>query len=793
MASLVPGYEYDIFISYRQKDNRYDGWVTEFVQNLKKELDATLKEEVSIYFDENPHDGLLETHHVEESLKNKLRCLIFIPILSRTYCDPKSYAWSNEFLAFRDRARADGIGPTVRLRNGNVTSRILPVRIHELEEQDRALFEKETGSPLRAVDFVFKATGVNRPLRMKDDEVKDTPHALYRDQINKVANAVGEMLAGVAATGESGERALAQGAKRITGKDGLRRQRVFLSLTAFLVLLAAAFGIVRFPGWLSRQQELSVVVLPFKNLSADPKDAYLADGLQEELIVRLGGFKQLLVIAPESAREAVRAELSPSEISRRLGARYIVTGSVAKTGDDLRITTLLKEGETGKIVATKTLDRKAVDYRSLMDEVTSRVVGDFGIAISGGFELNQLPRSLKAFEYLREAGKYPIFSGTGESSKKRIEYLKLALKEDSMYLNAWYGIVFSNFLMYGNGGDSTNLSEAMVALDRINRIDKDSHVARHANMLYAYWVLKDFAGVVEKCEEILQVVPSDGNALFRKGIALRRLGRGQECLDTFFDILKINPLARGVKRDIVQLLVAHGQAEEARKFLDELRVPYFINDYYIFSFDSKRYEEDFPGLDSLAAIATGDTSLKVTSPNRNMLDRLRKSVLPLYERDFTRALAGVQPIWPAYDSALIHHLMGDTALARNAFARLRDRQLTVLRRQPDPRSAQITKLEIAVGLAGMGAPNWEAEFDGALERLDAIGANVYYHQYAVSCLIRGLNDKAYALLTEAIESGSEMPMIAHGPFGVLTKNHPLLDPLRDNPVSMTCGKVITSR
>ncbi|MEX2234588.1 MAG: hypothetical protein WD824_20650 [Cyclobacteriaceae bacterium] len=94
MPSIIPGFEYDIFISYRHKDNKYDGWVSEFVANLRKELDATLKEDVSIYFDENPHDGLLETHNVGKSLTSKLKCLIFIPILSQTYCDRKSFAWS---------------------------------------------------------------------------------------------------------------------------------------------------------------------------------------------------------------------------------------------------------------------------------------------------------------------------------------------------------------------------------------------------------------------------------------------------------------------------------------------------------------------------------------------------------------------------------------------------------------------------------------------------------------------------------------------------------------------------
>ncbi len=65
MASLIEGYEYDVFISYRQKDNNHDGWVTEFVNQLKGELESTFKEEISVYFDINPHDGLLEKKVLE--------------------------------------------------------------------------------------------------------------------------------------------------------------------------------------------------------------------------------------------------------------------------------------------------------------------------------------------------------------------------------------------------------------------------------------------------------------------------------------------------------------------------------------------------------------------------------------------------------------------------------------------------------------------------------------------------------------------------------------------------------
>jgi hypothetical protein len=81
MPSIIEGYNYDIFISYHQKDNKYDGRVTEFVDNLKRELEATFKEEISVYFDINHHDGLLETHDVNgestQVVKNIIRITEF--------------------------------------------------------------------------------------------------------------------------------------------------------------------------------------------------------------------------------------------------------------------------------------------------------------------------------------------------------------------------------------------------------------------------------------------------------------------------------------------------------------------------------------------------------------------------------------------------------------------------------------------------------------------------------------------------------------------------------------------
>src|SRR5512136_386815 len=195
MSSIIEGYNYDIFISYRQKDNKGDRWVSEFVGSLKTELESTFKEEISVYFDINPHDGLLETHDVDESLKEKLKCLIFIPIISRTYCDSKSFAWVHEFKAFVEQASQDKFGLKVKLPGGNVASRVLPIQINEIAAEDKAHIEKELGGLLRPIEFIYKEPGVNRPLRGNEDHPDNNLNkTFYRNQINKVANAIDEII-----------------------------------------------------------------------------------------------------------------------------------------------------------------------------------------------------------------------------------------------------------------------------------------------------------------------------------------------------------------------------------------------------------------------------------------------------------------------------------------------------------------------------------------------------------------------------------------------------------------------
>ena len=404
MASIIPGFEYDIFISYRQKDNKGDRWVSKFVDVLKTELEATFKEDISIYFDENPHDRLQETHNVEKSLEGKLKCLIFIPVLSQTYCDPNSYAWQNEFLAFVKMAENDRFGKDVKLRNGNVTSRILSIRIHDLEPEDVELFEKETGSVLRALEFVFRtSTGVSRPLKAIEDHPNDNLNkTFYSDQINKVALAVKEIILAlkIEATTPIKERHQAKETIEEAGKDNIMeghekpvkgiKRKIVSSIIIIAVLLVVA--IFAYPKIFKRNtlerlrssgEKISIAVMPFKNMTNDTTLNVWQDGIQDIIINSLSSSQELKVKQTESVRTLFQgkriinyASMTPSmasTISQKLDANVFIYGSIKKSGNTLRINAQLIDSKTEEVFKPFQAEGTADKILPIIDSLSKQV------------------------------------------------------------------------------------------------------------------------------------------------------------------------------------------------------------------------------------------------------------------------------------------------------------------------------------------------------------------------------------------------------------------------------------
>jgi len=496
MVSIIPECQYDIFISYRQKDNKGDRWVSEFVEALKTELESTFKEEISVYFDINPHDGLLETHDVDASLKEKLKCLVFIPIISRTYCDPKSFAWEHEFKAFIAQASRDQFGLKVKLPNGNVASRVLPVRIHDLDDADMRLFEEVTGGKMRTSDFMFSTTtGVNRPLKADEDHPYDNLNkTYYRDQINKVALAIKEIITALKNESQHTEKASKQDLSVNPASQNNMRPKI---IAGSLILLAIIIvGLFIFPK-LSKPSETlekSVAVLPFTNLSNDPEQEYFSDGVVEAILNHLYKVGDLKVISSTSTKRYKNTELPIKEIARELGVSSILEGSVQKIGNNVRITTQLIDAKTDMHLWSEIYDKDISDIFLIQSEVAQNVAMELKAKLTSE-EKEQIGKNYtnntEAYSlYLQ--GRYFWYRRTKEDLARSVEYFEKAISIDPEYALAYAGLADAYFIQAYWGWlpwDEGTAKSKELSIKALN-IDKDlseAHTVLGAIFNYKEW------------------------------------------------------------------------------------------------------------------------------------------------------------------------------------------------------------------------------------------------------------------------------------------------------------------
>ena len=188
---------------------------------------------------------------------------------------------------------------------------------------------------------------------------------------------------------------------------GTSKWKRLLSVASLIMLALTVFVLLNYEKFLPEPELKSIAVLPFKSLSADPNDQYLADGFYEEIITRLSMQQNLLVIGKQSTDQVAAAGLSSNEISQRLNVQYLLTGSLRREDDNLRITTRLEDARTGQIVSTKTLNRKISGYFNLWGEVSLQVVRDIGITMNKGLAQSASTDNLKAFELWKLSQRTP--------------------------------------------------------------------------------------------------------------------------------------------------------------------------------------------------------------------------------------------------------------------------------------------------------------------------------------------------------------------------------------------------
>ena len=230
------------------------------------------------------------------------------------------------------------------------------------------------------------------------------------------------------------------------GKKWVRRNPTSALLAASLIALAAAIGWNVWQGALisppSALATNGIAVLPFENLSGNPDNAYFADGIQEEMLTRLGSIADLKVISRTSTQRYQSKPRNLREIAKQLGVAHILEGSVQKAADQVRVNVQLINAQTDSHLWADTYDRKLTDLFAVETEIATKIADTLQAKLTGSEKQAIAARPTENSEahelYLR--GRFYWNKGLGPEFDKSRQYYQQAVELDPNYALAYVGL-----------------------------------------------------------------------------------------------------------------------------------------------------------------------------------------------------------------------------------------------------------------------------------------------------------------------------------------------------------------
>lgn len=223
-----------------------------------------------------------------------------------------------------------------------------------------------------------------------------------------------------------------------------------LIILPILAVAVASFFVVGSLNHDRKPDDLSIIVLPFKNLSGDPDNQYFADGIMEDILNNLNQVSDLRVISRTTAEHFRDTDLTSEEISRKVNAKNLLEGSVRRQEDMVRVTVQLIDGRREQHIWSENYDRKLTDMLGLQGEIARQVATRLNALIAEGksdFQVKLPTRSTEAWDnylkarfLLHRSNDINRLDMTGEGLMSSIKYYELAIDEDSTFAEAYAGL-----------------------------------------------------------------------------------------------------------------------------------------------------------------------------------------------------------------------------------------------------------------------------------------------------------------------------------------------------------------
>jgi adenylate cyclase len=289
----------------------------------------------------------------------------------------------------------------------------------------------------------------------------------------------------------------------------------------------------------------SIAVLPFDNMSTDPEQVFFADGISEDIITELSKFRSLFVIARNSSFAFKGQSIGIKEISRKLGVRYVVEGSVRRSGNRVRVTAQLIDAVDDKHLWAERYDRELEDIFAVQDEVTHAIVSTIEphLASTERQRARRKPtESLGAWECYQR-GLWHMHQYERDDLTQGLQLLDRAIALDPTFSSAHAGLALSLYYHVILGFASDRDSEMARALDagktavRLDENDPFAHVA--LGRVHTFHREHDTA--IAQCDIAISLTPSYANAHFGRAHSLWMSGRARDALDSHDEAMRLSP------------------------------------------------------------------------------------------------------------------------------------------------------------------------------------------------------------------------------------------------------------
>lgn len=312
-----------------------------------------------------------------------------------------------------------------------------------------------------------------------------------------------------------------------------------------------------------------LAVLPFRNL-AGPDDAAFAEGVQDDILTRLQRIRTLKVMTRQSVLEFAETALSTREIADQLGARYLLTGTVQRAADRLRINVQLADALTEEMRWTERFD-EMWSIETLFD-VQSRIAEEVAAALRVSLteaEREAIARnstsSLEAYDLMLRAEQA---YGSGYGSERAAEAVELARRSveiDPEFGLGWAMLALGHAVTYHQGYDRTpaRLALARAAIDTALALEPQLAEAHTALGYYHYWGSLDYEAALEEFAIAERIAPSSRWVLTGIAAVRRRQGRMEEALAYFERARELEPANTNVVAAVGETLFLLRRYEEA--------------------------------------------------------------------------------------------------------------------------------------------------------------------------------------------------------------------------------------